>query len=261
MSLTVNKLLKKQKPLCCLASDSLETVYKRMIQEGVHRFPVVNSREELLLEGIVSVRDMRVKLNCPLVKATSVMDDMISHMREFSQIRNKKVSDCMTQKVVSIPASATVREAAVKLRDLDLRGIPVVEEVAEGKLKVVGMITRTDVLNLFILQDIEMEALQQRARSAQVGSTERELGISKGAKGGEQEHKESHSQHHHHHHHSHRSQRGSDDASKEKQHKHHHVHHKHTHQRQLNEEKTALKDDSNASTVENARPAGNEGSV
>merc|ERR1711988_912640 len=163
-----------------------------------------------------------------------------------SQIRNKKVSDCMTQKVVSIPASATVREAAVKLRDLDLRGIPVVEEVADGKLKVVGMITRTDVLNLFILQDIEMEALQQRARSAQVGSTERELRTSKEAKGDEQEHKESHSLHHHHHHHSHRSQRGSDDASKDK---HHHVHHKHTHQRQLNEEKTALKDDSNASTV------------
>ncbi|MDD1674688.1 MAG: CBS domain-containing protein [Methanomicrobiales archaeon] len=60
-----------------------------------------------------------------------------------------KVQEIMTQDVITIDASATIREAAALLRKHKIGGIPVTDE---GEL--VGIITETDIVSLLKTEEI-----------------------------------------------------------------------------------------------------------
>jgi len=108
----------------------VEQALKRMRDEKVRRFPVVDDDGKLI--GIVSDKDLLYAAPSP---ATSLSIYELHYL--YSRIT---VGQVMTREVVTVDESDPIEEAARIMVDSKIGGVPVMRE---GKL--VGIITETDI--------------------------------------------------------------------------------------------------------------------
>jgi acetoin utilization protein AcuB len=113
----------------------IQEAQKRMREEHVRRFPVVDKHGRLI--GIVSERDL---LHAAPSDATSLSIWEINYL--LSKIT---VDQVMTREVITVTEDTTLEEAARIMADNKIGGLPVIQD---GKL--VGIITETDLFKIFL---------------------------------------------------------------------------------------------------------------
>lgn len=107
-----------------------------MRENGFRRLPVINSKNKLI--GIVSERDL---LHASPSPATSLS------VWEMNYLLSKlTVSELMTKKVVTVSPDYPIEEAANRMIEEDVGGMPVVD----SDNSVVGVITETDIFKALV---------------------------------------------------------------------------------------------------------------
>jgi acetoin utilization protein AcuB len=119
--------------------DSLQHAHDRLRKYRINQFPVVRDGS---LVGIVTDRDIRDAYPSHLHRIRT------EDIEEFAA--EHTVEQIMTREVVTVSPEATLRDAALRLRQYRLGALPVMEE---GKL--VGIITRSDLLEAMLAGDRE----------------------------------------------------------------------------------------------------------
>ena len=122
-------------PLTVTPDAKVDDALKRMREEKVRRFPVVDKKGKLV--GIVSDKDLLYAAPSP---ATSLSIYELHYL--YSRITIKEV---MTSKVFTVDESAPLEEAARIMVDNKVGGLPVMRD---GEL--VGLITETDIFKTFM---------------------------------------------------------------------------------------------------------------
>ena len=111
-------------PVCCVAGDSVSRVAEIMKQQDVGSVPVVDSSATPRLIGIVTDRDLVVKV-----------------LAENRGIQGTTVRDAMTSNPASCRETDDVDRAVKLMADRQVRRMPIVD--ANGHL--VGIIAQADV--------------------------------------------------------------------------------------------------------------------
>ena len=117
--------------------SSIGAAIELMRQHGFRRLPVV---EEGKLVGIVTDRDLRQATNSPLVLRERWYSEFL--------LEAIKVRSCMTADPITVEPSTPVVDAARRLRQHKIGGLPVV--ATNDNHHVVGMVTVTDMLDCLI---------------------------------------------------------------------------------------------------------------
>jgi acetoin utilization protein AcuB len=154
----------------------VDTALKRMREEKVRRFPVVDNRDRLV--GIVSEKDLLYAAPSP---ATSLSIYELHYL--YSRI---KIEEVMTRRVVTVDENDPLEEAARIMVDNKVGGLPVMRD---GNL--VGIITETDIFRTFMEmlgardQGVRLTLLcpDQRGELAALTSAVAELGGNIGSLG------------------------------------------------------------------------------
>ncbi|HSN74785.1 MAG TPA: CBS domain-containing protein [Anaerolineae bacterium] len=118
-------------------TSSIGAAIELMRQHGFRRLPVV---EDDKLVGIVTDRDLRQATNSPLVLRERWYSEFL--------LEAIKVRSCMTANPITVEPSTPVADAARRLRQHKIGGLPVV--AADNSNCVVGMVTITDMLDCLI---------------------------------------------------------------------------------------------------------------
>ncbi|MFP4377438.1 MAG: CBS and ACT domain-containing protein [Spirochaetales bacterium] len=123
-----------QNPYTVEKSTPVTDAQTIMQREKIHRLPVLHGGK---LVGIISEKDLLYATPSP---ATSL------NVYEMNNLLSKlKVESVMSKKVLTVEPSTLVEDAARKLVDNDIGGLPVVENH-----KLVGIITESDLFRLLI---------------------------------------------------------------------------------------------------------------
>lgn len=121
-----------ENPVTIVPDATLAEAYSLMLEREVRRLPVV----EHDLMGIITMGDI-------LRNAAWTGDDADTETRLL--LTEKCVSDSATYDPVTISPSATIQEAAERMLEYQVSGLPVVRN---GKL--VGIITESDIFRLVV---------------------------------------------------------------------------------------------------------------
>jgi acetoin utilization protein AcuB len=156
-------------PITVKSTTPVDAALKRMREEKVRRFPVVN--EDGKLVGIVSDKDLLYAAPSP---ATSLSIYELHYL--YSRITIEQV---MTRDVITVEENDPLEEAARVMVDNKIGGLPVMRD---GKL--VGIITETDIFKTFMEmlgardQGLRLTLLcpEQRGELAALTSAVSELG-------------------------------------------------------------------------------------
>jgi acetoin utilization protein AcuB len=122
-------------PLTVRPDAPVDATLKRMREEKVRRFPVVDADGKLI--GIVSEKDLLYASPSP---ATSLSIYELNYL--YSRIR---VDEVMNRGLVTVGYDAPIEEAARLMVDCKVSGLPVLRD---GEL--VGIITETDIFKAFM---------------------------------------------------------------------------------------------------------------
>lgn len=143
--------------------EDVAVALARMNGASVRRLPVVTThRDEVVVVGMISDRDVRLASNSPYLWGTS--------RQIVAELRGLRVADIMSAPVVTIVPTAPVAEAARLMVDHRIGGLPVVLH-SGGQPCLVGLITRSDVLRYLVDRDGAAEAAADR----QAGGEDEEL--------------------------------------------------------------------------------------
>ena len=113
-----------REPVCCEAGESIGAVAAIMKREDVGSVPVVDSQEDHKLVGIVTDRDLVVKV-----------------LAAGTDVTRATVRDAMTANPVSCGEDDPVETAIQLMADRQVRRMPIVD--AQGRLR--GIIAQADV--------------------------------------------------------------------------------------------------------------------
>ena len=113
-------------PVCCLPSDTVSQAARIMRREDVGPVPVVNDDQHKQLIGIVTDRDLALKV-----------------VAESRDPNHTMVSDVMTSTIIACRETDDASTAIKAMEEHQIRRVPVVD--AEGKI--VGIISQADVAN------------------------------------------------------------------------------------------------------------------
>ena len=111
-------------PLCCLPNDLVTKAAQLMKSENIGSIPVIENDQTKKLVGIVTDRDLALKIIADGLDATSTRVDAV-----------------MTREVVTCHADDNSQKALDAMSKYQLRRIPIVD----GDNKVVGIIAQADV--------------------------------------------------------------------------------------------------------------------
>lgn len=111
-------------PSCCLPTDTVFEAAQLMKTENVGSIPIVKDKDTNRLEGIVTDRDLAIKV-----------------VAEGYDPKSKLVQDVMTTDVVSCRPDDNVNEALELMEQHQVRRIPIVD--ASDSL--VGIIAQADI--------------------------------------------------------------------------------------------------------------------
>jgi CBS domain-containing protein len=118
-----NEVMTK-KPVCCLPNDMVAKVAKLMKSEHIGSIPVIENEQTKKLVGIVTDRDLALKI-----------------VAEGLDAKSTKVDAVMTRKVVTCLAEDDLQKALDAMAEHQLRRIPIVD----NENKIVGIIAQADV--------------------------------------------------------------------------------------------------------------------
>ena len=118
-----NEVMTKN-PLCCLPEDLATKAAGLMKSENIGSIPVIENEPTKKLVGIVTDRDLTLKI-----------------LAEGLDAKSTKVEAVMTRKVVTCRAEDDLQKALDAMSEHQLRRIPVVD----GDNKIVGIIAQADV--------------------------------------------------------------------------------------------------------------------
>jgi CBS domain-containing protein len=111
-------------PVCCLPDDMVAKVAQLMKRENIGPIPVIENEQTQKLVGIVTDRDLALKI-----------------VAEGRDAKSTKVEAVMTRKVVTCRAEDDLQKALDAMSEHQLRRIPVVD----NDNKIVGIIAQADV--------------------------------------------------------------------------------------------------------------------
>jgi CBS domain-containing protein len=111
-------------PICCLPTDNVERVAELMKRENIGSLLVIDNAQDLKLIGIITDRDLALKV-----------------VAEGRDARSTSVESIMTRKMVSIRADDDIQRALEAMSKHQLRRIPIVN----NENKIVGIIAQADV--------------------------------------------------------------------------------------------------------------------
>jgi len=111
-------------PVCCLPNDMVANVAELMNSGNIGSIPVIENEQTKKLIGIVTDRDLTLKIVAKGLDAKST-----------------KVETVMTRKVVTCRADDDLQKALDAMAEHQLRRIPIVD----NNFKVVGIIAQADV--------------------------------------------------------------------------------------------------------------------
>jgi CBS domain-containing protein len=111
-------------PVCCLPSDTVEMVARLMKNSDIGPIPVIESDQTKKLLGIVTDRDLALKV-----------------VAEGRDVKSTKASDVMTRMVITCNANDDLQKALDAMADHQLRRVVIVDEDA----RVLGIISQADV--------------------------------------------------------------------------------------------------------------------
>jgi CBS domain-containing protein len=111
-------------PTCCLPSDTVNKAAQVMKDENVGPVPVIESVETKKLIGIVTDRDLALKV-----------------VAEGRDPRSTVVGDVMTRQLVTCRADDDLQKALDAMAEHQIRRIPIVN----GGGRIVGIIAQADV--------------------------------------------------------------------------------------------------------------------
>jgi len=118
-----NEVMTKN-PVCCLPNDLVSKAAKLMKSENIGSIPVIENEQTKKLVGIVTDRDLALKI-----------------VAEGLDAKSTKVEAVMTRKVVTCLGGDDLQKALDAMAEHQLRRIPVVD----NDNKVVGIIAQADV--------------------------------------------------------------------------------------------------------------------
>jgi len=111
-------------PQCCLPDDKVYTIAQRMQSENIGALPVVENHETKKLIGIVTDRDLAVRV--------------VGASRDAT---NTVVSDVMTPDPIACHPEDDVDKTVEVMSNHQIRRIPIINNVG----KVIGIISQADV--------------------------------------------------------------------------------------------------------------------
>ncbi len=111
-------------PVCCLPTTMVEEAAQLMKRENIGPIPVIQDEQTRKLVGIVTDRDLALKI-----------------VAEGRDAKSTKVEAVMTRKVVTCRAEDDVQKALDAMAEHQLRRIPVVDK--DGRI--LGIIAQADV--------------------------------------------------------------------------------------------------------------------
>lgn len=111
-------------PVCCLPTDTVAVAAQSMKRDNIGPVPVVESKETQKLVGIVTDRDLALKV-----------------VAEGLDAKSTKVEAVMTRKVITCRADDDLQKALDAMSEHQLRRIPVVDDDD----RILGIIAQADV--------------------------------------------------------------------------------------------------------------------
>jgi len=111
-------------PICCLPDSVVAEAAKLMKSENIGSIPVIENEQSHKLVGIVTDRDLAVKI-----------------VAEELDAKSTKVAMVMTHKVVTCQADDDLQKALDAMAEHQVRRIPVVDK----EQKILGIIAQADV--------------------------------------------------------------------------------------------------------------------
>ena len=129
---------------------SLKDVAKLFVERRVSGAPVVD--DDGTIVGVVSEGDILFKERGRPGSA-SLLDHLFENDSEQVKHDARDAADAMTTPAVTIRASRAVSEAAALMLDRKVNRLPVVDE----HRKLVGIVTRADLVRAFVRADEEIE--------------------------------------------------------------------------------------------------------
>ena len=118
-----NEIMTKN-PVCCLPNDNVAKAAELMKSGNIGSIPVVENEQTKKLVGIVTDRDLALKI-----------------IAEGRDAKSTKVETVMTHKVVTCHADDELQKALDAMTEHQLRRIPVVD----NDNRIVGIIAQADV--------------------------------------------------------------------------------------------------------------------
>ena|SRR5947209_8548083 len=113
-----------ENPVCCLPTDAVNAAARMMRREDVGAVPVVNDEKNMRLIGILTDRDLAIKV--------------VAESRDSS---NTTVRDVMTSTIIACRTDDDLSSAIRAMEEHQIRRVPVVDD--DGRI--VGIISQADV--------------------------------------------------------------------------------------------------------------------
>jgi CBS domain-containing protein len=111
-------------PTCCLPADAVSKAAQWMKKENVGSIPVIESEQNKKLIGIVTDRDLALKV-----------------VADGRDVKSTTVADIMTHKIITCHVNDDLQKAVDAMAEHQLRRMPVVD----NEHKIVGIISQADV--------------------------------------------------------------------------------------------------------------------
>jgi CBS domain-containing protein len=118
-----NEVMTKE-PVCCLPNDLVTKAAELMKSGQIGSIPVIENEQTKKLVGIVTDRDLALRI-----------------VAEGLDAKSTKVDAVMTRKVVTCRAEDDLQKALDAMSEHQLRRIPIVD----GDNKIIGIIAQADV--------------------------------------------------------------------------------------------------------------------
>jgi CBS-domain-containing membrane protein len=131
------------------------TPFKELVrllnEHRVTAVPVLDDAGQTVV-GVVSESDLALKEVAPLREAHTPVFETAQHRDERAKAASLTAAELMTAPAVTVGPEEPVAAAARRMYDRDVKRLPVVDH--SGAL--VGIVTRTDLLKVFLMSDEEL---------------------------------------------------------------------------------------------------------
>jgi CBS domain-containing protein len=138
-----------ENPSCCLASDTVDKAAQLMRIENVGPVPVISDHESRQLVGIITDRDLAIKV-----------------VADARDAKGTKVSEVMSTGVATCHREDDLEKALTLMEEHQVRRIPVVDEGS----RVVGIIAQADVATRVEMPEATATLVEEVSRANAAGA-------------------------------------------------------------------------------------------